>query len=191
MLKDSSSYILKKEKDNIRIYIHSNPMELHTTRYVEILNQQIYANAGATKETLQEAIDEILLRCNDMKNQKTFRTDIAAIAQSLQYRLQYPVDQHCAIRIGALCSFYEEDIYDGGKLVKTISENPDKFDGFFQQKKEMIALNDPDWYSFFLTWGIVNTPEYNNRLDTLTDTDYFVKRETIIKSLNPLKQPNS
>lgn len=192
MLKGNKSYTLQKELGNVRIYTLTNTMELHTTRYVELLNQQIYSSSGANKDILEQTMNEILTRCNDMKNQKTFRTDVAALANSVLYRLKYPVDQHCAIRMGAMCCFYEEDILNqDGSVYSVLSEDKPQFDAFFQQKKEMLALSNPEWYSFFLSLGIVNTPQYNTLLDTLTDTDYFRKREETIQAILPSNQPTN
>lgn len=174
MLSVNPSYQLAKEFGQYRFYTPVNIAEgYHLSRYVEALNQQIYANAGATRDVLQQTVAAILERCNDMKNPKTFRTDVAAIAQSIQYRLQYPVDQQCALRMGAILCFFED-------------ENPDMYNAQLMEKKVTLALEHPELYTFFLTWGISNLPLYRERLDTLTDPDYFLKREEMIRSLKPL-----
>jgi len=38
--------------------------------------------------------------CNDEKNMKTLRTDVATLANNIKYRLSYPVDEDCALRMG-------------------------------------------------------------------------------------------
>lgn len=191
MLSQNPKYQLSKEKDGVRIYILKNIAETHATRYVEIINQQIYSDSGADKDVLDKTMDAIINICNEEKNSKTIKTDIAALANSIKYRLRYPVDQHCAMRMGCLCSYYEEDIIDPDGNKTTISETTDSFDGYWLQKKQFLALNDPEWYAFFLTWGIANTPTYKEHLDTLTDMDYFLKRAEMIKSFGDYNLPKT
>src|ERR1043165_766903 len=124
-LKNNPNFELKKESGSVRIYVLTNTMALHTKRYAEIFYQQIYANSGANAEVLRQTYQEMLDRCNDMKNAKTFRTDMSALVQSLMYRLEYPVDQHCAIRMGCICSFMEFDTVDVAGNPITQSEDPD------------------------------------------------------------------
>lgn len=173
-------YELKLEYDGYRFYIPVKATDYHTHRYVEALNQQIYSNAGATPEVLIEVMNIIISKCNDEKDIKTLRTDIAALANSIVYRTKYPVDQTCALRMGAILTFMEYD-HEG----KLISEDPDKPDWFWINKKVQLALNNPELYTFFLTWGVANTPKYRELLDTLNDRDYFSKRMEAIMTLLP------
>jgi hypothetical protein len=182
---ENPQYELKLSLANgsIRIYTPVNSSDYHTSRYVECLNQQIYSSSGTTKETLEEVMNEILRRCNK-QFEDTFRTDIAALANSILYRLKYPVDQHCSIRMGCILSLLEYDIIENEE-VRTISENPYKYELFWQQKKEQIAHDIPDAYAFFLTLGVANTEAYRPISDILSDSDYFSKREAEIRSLLP------
>ena len=184
-LANNPEYELKFTCDKARFYVPVNVATgYHTSRYVEVLNQQIYANAGATKETLQNVLEDMVLRCNKQQEKDTFRTDIAALANSLLYRLKYPVDQHCALRMGALLCFMEYDVIADEKLT-TYTEDPDKCDIHWLQRKEQLALNNPDAYAFFLQMGISNTPAYREVFDTLNDSEYFLERERTINSLMP------
>lgn len=183
--RDNPALQLAFEADNVRIYTPMNIAEgYHTSRYVEALNQQIYSNAGATKETLRMVLEDMILRCNKQADTDTLKTDIAALANSVLYRLKYPVDQHCAIRMGAILSFMEYDIIEN-EQPKTISEDVDKCQIFWTQKKEQLAMNNPDAYAFFLDWGVSNTATYKEAFDSLNDSDYFLKREQEIASLMP------
>lgn len=168
-----------------RIYAPVNLTEYHTSRYVQMQHQLIYANAGGTKETIQAIAQEIIKRCNDGKS-KTVISDISVLANDLLYRTKYPVDEHAAIRLGAVLSFVEwEDTTPDTLITTTHSEDPNKYDAFYTGIKEQLAMNDPEAYSFFLTWGIVNVPTYKEHFDTSIDTDYFRLRREALRSLTP------
>lgn len=205
MYNGNPQYELRLEHNGIRLFTPTNIMDGYSAqRFVEAMNQQIYANAGANKEVLQEVMNEVKRRCNDEKN-KSIRTEIGALVESVLYRLQYPVDQHCAVRMGAILCFMEEDIQDkltqstereGSVTVATspkyvLSEPEDKIDSVWLQRKETLAFSDQKFYDFFLTWGIVNTPLYREHFDILKDSDYFNKRMETIRSLTPIKPSNS
>lgn len=181
MYANNPSYQLATTEGIYNIYIPVNPADgYHTSRYVEALNQRTYSEAGATKDVLAGVMDDMIGRCNKTIDTETLRTDIAALANSIKYRLKYPVDQHCAIRMGAILSMleYEKD----GAL---ISEPADKCEIFWIQKKVDLAMDYPALYTFFLTWGLTNSANYNEALDTLNDSEYFSKRTEAIKSLLP------
>ncbi len=178
---NNPAYTLAAEQGIYKIYVPVNPADgYHTSRYVEALNQQIYSQAGANKELLESVMDDMIARCNKATNTDTLRTDIAALANSIKYRLKYPVDQHCAIRMGAILSFLEYE-KDG----EVFSEPADKCELFWINKKTELALDQPELYTFFLTWGLTNSANYNEALATLTDSEYFIKRTEAIRSLLP------
>lgn len=165
-------------------YVPVNTMEgYHIRRYVELLNQESYNKIGGNKEVFDTLAKEGIERCNNMKNPQTFRTDQAALWNQIQARMKHPVDQHCAIRMGAIACFMEYTTEDG----KLVSEDPESYDVFFTQKKEQLALDYPEFYTFFLTLGIRNSPTYMEHFDTLIDPEYFIKREQVIRSLKPLQ----
>lgn len=117
----------------------------HMSRYVAAGAQNIYAAGGATKELLTAMMDKMLELCNDEKSVKNLRTDVATLANNIKYRLKYPVDEDCALRMGAIYTFTE-------------GENPDETEDFWTNKKVMWAKGDatqgiaadPELYSFFL-----------------------------------------
>lgn len=182
MFQNNAAYELVHQAGKYRVYTPVNFQDgYHMSRYVEAINQQIYSNAGATRDVLESIMDEILARCNKELHPDNFRTDIAALANNIKYRLKYPVDQHCAIRMGAILSFMEYEAQDGA----TISEQPDKMEFHWLQKKVQLAMDMPELYSFFLTWGISNTPRYREALDTSNEADFFLKRDETLRSLMP------
>lgn len=167
--------------DGYDIFTPINPAEgYHTSRYVEALNQQIYAHAGATKETLEEICNDMIARANKQLDKDTFRSDICSLANNILYRLKNPIDQHCAIRLGCVLTFAEY-IHEGN----IISENPDKVEVFWMAKKESLAMNNPDAYAFFLQQGITSTEAYSRQSDILNDINYFQNRDQAIASLTP------
>lgn len=201
MYTNNPAYKLELQTDTVRIFTPVQTTDgYHTTRYIEAINQQIYNNAGATREVLDEVMAAIIGICNDEK-EREWRTKIGALAESIKYRLKYPVDQHCAVRMGCILSFMEEDVQPvnvnaphGASIShQTLSEPHDKVEYLWLEKKMKLAFEDSKFYDFFLTWGIVNTPKYNEASDILNDSEYFVKRMQVIQSLtknliNPLKK---
>jgi hypothetical protein len=171
---NNPAYKLEAEHEDYRIYTPVNIMEGYSTsRYIEAMNQQIYAQAGATKEVLAQCMDEIILKCNLIENIRTTKTDIAALAQSIKYRLAYPVDQHCIIRMGCTLSFLECE--DGSE--------PAAFTSVWQQKKEKLAFTVQPLYDFFLSWGHDNLRQSVKAYDTSIDLDYFHNRTLTLNSL--------
>ena len=172
----------------------------HHSRYVEAMHNDIYARSGATKEVIRTLAEEIIIICNDELNKAKLRTDIALLANNLLYRTQNPIDQQCAIRQGALLCFLETTIttdhhHPAGPLpLQTISEDPNIVKYEWQQRKEAMALADPDLYTFFLTMGYSNLEIYDEALSTLLDEDYFNRRtitlQTMLPSRNAAEPPS-
>jgi hypothetical protein len=147
----------------------------HMSRFVAASAQDIYSGAGATKEVLQKIASDVVAMCNDTKKQMdTLRTDVATLMNNLLYRLKYPIDEDCAIRMGALFCFMP-------------GENPDAVHDFWTQKKVAMAKGDyergiepdPDLYAFFLRQGLQSSPSYARLLDTLTATTMDQRREAL------------
>lgn len=171
---NNPAYKLEAEHEQYHIYTPVNIMEGYSTsRYIQATNQQIYANAGATREILDQCMDEIILKCNLAENIRTTKTDIANLATSIKYRLKYPVDEHCIIRMGCTLSFLE---YDG-------QSEPPEYNSVWQQKKESLAFSVPALYTFFLTWGHANLRQSLQAYDTLIGMNYFQERDQAIRSL--------
>jgi len=165
-------------KDNkYRFYVPTNiATGYHHSRYVEAMHNDIYARSGATKEVIRTLAEEMIIICNDELNKAKMRTDIALLANNLLYRTQNPIDQHCAIRQGALLCFMETD---------EASEDPDTVKYEWQQRKEALAFADPDLYTFFLTLGHSNLEAYDKALNTLIEEDYFNNRAQVLQTMSP------
>lgn len=160
----------------------------HHSRYVEAMHNDIYARSGATKEVIRTLAEEMITICNDELNKAKLRTDIALLANNLLYRTQNPIDQQCAIRQGALLCFLETTIAPTPPTPtpQTISEDPNIVKYEWQQRKEAMALADPDLYTFFLTLGYSNLETYDEALSTLLEEDYFNRRTLTLQTMQPL-----
>lgn len=171
------AYTAKTLQGDVRFYIPTNPATgYHHSRYVEAVHNDIYARSGATKETIRTITEEMVHICNRELNSLTMRTDLALLANNLLYRTQHPIDQHCAIRQGVILTFMETD---------TAFEDPKTISGNWMQRKEAMAHQDPDLYSFFLTLGYSNLESYSEPLSTLLDEDYFLKRTQVLQTMWP------
>ncbi|OSZ79128.1 hypothetical protein CAP35_13005 [Chitinophagaceae bacterium IBVUCB1] len=183
MFADNPAYkeVFYSTVHNIRLYMPQDVANgYHMSRYVAAGAQNIYAAGGATKELLAAMMDKMLELCNDEKSVKTLRTDIAMLANNIKYRLRYPVDEDCALRMGAIYTFAE-------------GENPDTTEDYWTNKKLLLAkgdatqgiLADPALYAFFLSIGVPYTPAWSEQLATLTDTNYFSQRKELLNALMP------
>ena len=169
------AYTSKNNK--YRFYVPTNiATGYHHSRYVEAMHNDIYARSGATKEVIRTLAEEMIIICNDELNKAKMRTDLSLLANNLLYRTQNPIDQHCAIRQGALLCFMETD---------EASEDPNTVKYDWQQRKEALALVDPDLYTFFLTLGYSNLEAYDKALSTLIDEDYFNNRAQVLQTMSP------
>lgn len=197
MYKDNPEFELKASSGKYRVYTLVNLMEMHTTRFVELTDQQIYAASGATPETIQAVCDAGISLCNDTIPNETLKTDIAQLLNSLKYRLQHPVDQHCSLRMGATASFIEyDDVREvpdpanpTGPPIKepyTVTE-PLVYNSFYREMKVRLAMENPDLYTFFLSWGVALGDKYKSHYHSLTDPDYFSKRAETIRTVLPAR----
>jgi hypothetical protein len=180
MYSNNPEYKLEGEFNGVKVYTLVKETDYHTYRYIEALNWQTYANCGTTKEKLTAIMDKILELCNEDKPSKTYRTDIGALANVVKYSMKYPVEEHCAIRVGAILSFCEYEING-----TAFTEPHNEVSPMYIDKKVQLALNDPDAYSFFLGWGIANIPEYRTHFDISTATDYLTQRRQAIQMMLP------
>lgn len=180
MYSANPNFKLQGTFNGISVYTCVKETDYHTVRYIEALNWQTFASCGVTKDKLKQLTDKVIELCNDEKQVKTLRTDVASIAQLIQYAIKYPVDEHCGVQLGCMLSFIEYTI-DG----TTYSEDANSIQDMFMAKKMELALNNPDAYSFFLGWGIANIPEYRTHFDTLTSTEYLSSRGQAMQMLLP------
>lgn len=185
--KDDPAYkeIFHSAVHNIRLYMPQDPANgYHMSRYVAAGAQNIYAAGGATRELLGAMMDKMLELCNDEKNVKHLRTDIATLANNIKYRLRYPVDEDCALRMGAIYTFAQ-------------GEDPNTTEDHWTARKLAWAKGDtaqgippdPELYRFFLSIGISSTPAWKEQQDTLSDLSYFRIRSSNLEGLQPQRSP--
>ena len=153
---------------NVSFYAPVDLSTYHTSRFIAAQAQDRFSAMGITPDRHAYVLNEILERLNSDKPSKTWKTDIAGLIHLLQSMQKYPVDELCAIRMGAIFSFMD-------------GEDPNKTDDFWTRKKTEMALTDPDLYTFFLSKGLANTPAYSSFLDTLTATEMEQRQEMIMK----------
>lgn len=186
-MKDSNLYTeaFNSTVHGVKLYIPATDTDYHLSRYVAAGAQNIYSSAGATREVLEAISDRILAICNaDKKQGDTWRSDISTLMNNVKYRLQYPIDEDCALRMGAIYSFLED-------------ENPEECNDTYTRKKVTMAKGDsikgipadPELYAFFLSLGVQSTTAWKEYGHLLDDTDYFQKREETLKSLTPQSTP--
>lgn len=161
----------RPDEKSIRFYIPVNTAEgYHVSRHVAANAQQIYSLSGATAEIVATIAQEIIKICNDTKKHNSqLRTDIALLANNLLYRTKYPVDQDCAIRMGAIYIFME-----GEDPTAVINDA-------WTRRKVDLARDNPDLYTFFLSVGIKYTKQYRELLEALNEEDYFKTRMDQLK----------
>lgn len=170
---DKAIYRLVYELEDIRLYAPILASDYHLTRSIEANNQMTYAIMGITKDVLKLHVNEVIRLINEGDN-KTLRSDLAVLAQSLNYRMQYPVDEMAAVRLGATLCFFED-------------ENPNDVHPVHTQRKEDLARKHPDLYAFFLNMGIESMEEYKNALNTSDQEVYLKNRRETLTTLNPFQ----
>ncbi|HEU0227248.1 MAG TPA: hypothetical protein VFQ86_05900 [Arachidicoccus soli] len=163
-----------------KFYVPTNLSNYHISRQMAANAQNIYASSGATKDVLKYLVTKMLDIANDEKDLGMVRTDIGTLCNNILYRLQYPVDEDCGLRLGATYTFIE-------------GEDPNIYSLAFTQQKELLARGDvrtgvqpdPDLYAFFLSMGIASMESYQDLSEDLKDMEYLVQREKILRSLTP------
>lgn len=163
-----------------RFYVPSNLSNYHISRQMAANAQNIYASSGATKDVFKYLVTMMLDIVNDEKDLKRVRTDIGTLCNNILYRLQYPVDEDCGLRLGATYVFIE-------------GEDPDIYSLPYTKQKEDLAKGniqkgikpDPKLYAFFLTMGIASMESYQNLSEGLKDMEYLMEREKILRTLMP------
>lgn len=183
MYKDNPEYTREYVSGKYSIYIPTNiATGYHERRKIEATVQAIYSNAGATRDVLEHLTSKMLEIINE--GGKTAMSDVAVLLNNIQYRLKYPIDQHCAVRMGAILSFLEIEDAEGLVISHEDANNPQSH---WLSKKLELADSDPDMYTFFFTWGFANTEAYRQQPDILTDMTYFrTRQEAIAKIMMPI-----
>lgn len=154
---------------DVTVYTLKDVNKYHLSRFIEAQNQSILASCGMTKDKLKAIAEEIVRMCNDSEAKKV-RTDVGSLANLILYSIKYPVEQECALKVGCVLSFIE-------------GEDPDKINSTYEQEKLKLARENPEAYTFFLSKGIANIPEYYEILSTSGGMDFSKRQETIMAML--------
>lgn len=180
--KDNPQYklIFESKVHGIKFYMPVDNGGYHMSRYIAAGQQNIYSSLGATREYLDGLTQKMLDLCNNENNKDRLRTDMAVLANNLRYRLQYPVDEDCSIRMGAIYAIAQD-------------EHADIHDNFQTQRKVDLAKGnqthhispDPDLYAFFLSMGLQATESWTKYEPTTTGNGYFQKRLSDLENLMP------
>jgi len=151
------------------------PIEItsyHKSRELAMQAQDIFSRCGIDPDTLKVFAEQMIHSANKELTSTNFRSDMAVIGNNILARLKSPVDELCAIRMGAISVFLEDE--DPNKVVRSYTE-----------KKMRMAEEEPDVFDFFLQRGIAFTPEYVQHFRTLEAEDYFEKRAQMLNTLTP------
>lgn len=167
---DETKYELKKEIGGIGIYVARNPADtVHLSRYVALQREEIFAAGGATRDVLEKVMTAIVTACDETLNPKGFRSEVTTLAQSILYRLKYPIDEHCLLREGFILTYLDGE--------------PELLSDYWMDKKWQMVRDNEEAYAFFLQWGLVNSTAYASHLDILKEPGYFQNREETIRSI--------
>lgn len=174
-------YKLMATFDGKKLYVPvDEKVGYNTQRFVSIQRQSLFASSGTTPELLSSTLDEIIKNCNEQGEVGTRFTDIGLLANMLKYRLQHPIDEHCSLRVGMLCTFLE---YKEGDV--WYSEPKGAPHPVFEDIKFEMAMQNPDVYDFFLGLGVYSTPSYRNHWHILEEEeDYWRKRKEVLENFS-------
>lgn len=156
--------------DFATLYMPVDITAYHKSREVAMQAQERYANSGISKEILTVMCSKAIEMCNKQTSLDTLRTDMAILWNNILARTANPVDELCAIRMGAIACFLE-------------GEDPDSVEMAWTEQKMRLAMEHPNIYAFFLNMGIAFTPEYSNLLRGLKVEDYLSSRAEMLQGL--------
>lgn len=169
---NNPNYIEVFTSPSVTLYCPAETHAYHLSRHIAAHAQNIYSSSGITPQLLTKFMDELIAQAND-SNIKTLRTNVGILANNIKYRLRYPVDEDCAIRMGCIYTFME-------------GEDPDAVSSAWTERKLALAKQHPDLYTFFLTEGKRLTPSWKAYEQDLNDMEYFSKRARELSSLLPV-----
>ncbi len=147
----------------------------HKSRELAMAAQDQFSRSGIDPDTLQAFAQQLLDEANNTAQKDRLRSNVSVIATNLLLRLRNPVDELCAIRMGAIAMIHAD-------------EYPDVCNYAWLKRKMDLAQQHPDVYAFFLQMGLAFTPEYGNLLRGLTAEEYLTNREQQLKLAVPITQ---
>lgn len=161
---------------DVRFYMPENEANYHISRHIEANRQNIFSAAGVTKEHLDVITQEMLRLCNAEKIDANLRTNMAVLVNNIRVRMKHPIDEDCALRMGAIWTFME-------------GEDPDSVHRVWIDKKIDMCKGskpDPELYDFFLSMGVALTPSWSE-LPALSETmsDYLTRRAQMLRDVTP------
>lgn len=171
--------VYESDVHKVRFFLPAETGSYHTCRLLGARAQDTFSNAGSTREFLEAMADYVLGICNDGTKQQ-IRTDVGTMMQNLKYRLQYPVDDLCAIRVGAILSFMGDE--DPNQLIDVITRR--KIDMAVGNPHKGIEP-DPALYAFFLSLGLSSSQSYRELSADIDVTEYLSRRTEMLNSLTP------
>jgi hypothetical protein len=152
-------------------YVAIDPNNYHLSRYVAAGVQNIYSASGSTSEYL-DAITSQMLDIINTGSKERIISDVSVLTNNIRYRLKYPVDQDCAIRMGAIYVMHED-------------ENPDEVNPQVTSKKVQWAKEDAGLYDVLFTVGVTHTPSWIEPLKDLGEMQtYLSRRNEALTALN-------
>lgn len=173
MLQHNTEYQLALEHAGHRFYVPIETIGYSKWRELAMTGQDMFSRSGIDPDTLQAFAKQLLDKCNDGKGHATLRSDVAVIATNILVRLRNPIDELCAIRMGAIALIHED-------------EDPIKVSQAWIRKKMDIAQEHPTIFDFFLQTGVALTPEYSSLLRGLTAEDYLMNRAQLLQQTTPI-----
>lgn len=179
LYKDNSDYkvIFESEVHKIKFYAPIEGKDYHMSRYAAAGGQNVYSSVGIGKDLLSVMVDTMLGWANNDKV-KDIRTNLGVMCNNLKQRMKYPVDEECALRMGAILSIAQNEAHD-------------KADYYWITKKVAWAKGDfenntdpdPELYAFFLTMGVEHTPAWTELKTDIINTEYFNQRRESLQAL--------
>ncbi len=170
MLSDNPLFKVAFQNNSVTLYMPVDVTSYHKSREVAMQAQERYSKAGVSKEVLEQMCARAIEMCNKTTSMDTLRTDMGVLWNNILARMNDPVDELCAIRMGAIACFLDD-------------EDPDKVEISWTDRKVRLAFEYPDLYTFFLDTGISFTPTYSNLLRGLNVEDYLSNRKEMLKGL--------
>lgn len=169
------------ECPGIKLFVPINTTDYHMSRYIESSKHAKFSSIGITPELLKRHLDAIIDVCNVTAEQKTLRTDIGALANAIKMRMEYPVDDLCAIRIGISLTFAQ--ITDSSGNI--ITEDPNKVEYYWMKRKEELAIDNPDLYAFFLGMGMSSLGKSIEHLNISDDMAFLMEKAARMREVYP------
>lgn len=153
---------------NTIFYVPVTDTNYHMSRYVAAGAHNYFCQAGITKDTLVEILNQMEVAVNANKT-----ADVAVLINNLRYRTRYPVDEDAALRLAMIFHFLP-------------GEDPNKVEPHWTEKKLELVKEDPAAYSFFMELGIRSSPTYSG-LPAASSPTYLQERRNDLEGLTPLR----